>query len=100
MKPLALSMAVWATLCGHALAQVATVPEKLSLDEALRLAEARNPTFTAAKETVAMAEASGIAARQRPNPAFSFSSEGYPVGGSHQSFFNDQELVIRLDQEI
>jgi cobalt-zinc-cadmium efflux system outer membrane protein len=101
MKTLALSMAVWAALCGHALAQVATVPEKLSLDEALRVAEARNPTLAAAREMVAMAEASGVAARQRPNPAFSFDSEGYPFSESHRPpFFDDQELVVRLDQEI
>jgi len=100
MKTLVLSMAVWAAFCGPALAQVASVPEKLSLDEALRMAEARNPALAAAREMVAMAKASGVAARQRPNPAFSLSSEGYPFGGSHQSFFNDQELIIRLDQEI
>jgi len=100
MKTLALSMAVWAALCGQTLAQTAEVPQKLSLEDALRIAEARNPALAAARETVAAAEAAGLTARQRPNPAFSLSSEGYPLGASHESFFNDQELTVRLDQEI
>jgi cobalt-zinc-cadmium efflux system outer membrane protein len=100
MKTLAFSMVAWAVLSGHALAQVATLPEKLSLDEALRLAEARNPTLAAAREMEAVAEASGVAARPRPNPACSFDSEGYALSNGSGAFFNEQEVAIRIDQEV
>jgi outer membrane protein, heavy metal efflux system len=100
MKMFVFTMAAWAVLSGLAVAQVAIVPQKLSLDEALRIADERNPTLAAAREMVAVAEASGVAARQRPNPAFSLDSEGYAFSAGPGGAFDNQELVIRLDQEI
>jgi cobalt-zinc-cadmium efflux system outer membrane protein len=82
-------------------AQEPTIPEKLTLAQALTVALERNPTLTAARGDVDIASADRIGARLRPNPALTLDSEGYPLGqGGGQGFFNNQELTIRIDQEI
>lgn len=83
-------------------AQEPVVPERLSLDDALRIANDRNPLLAAARNEVDMAEAQRLDATLRPNPAFSFEAANYPLGGSapQPSFLNNQELTFRLDQEI
>lgn len=84
-----------------ALAQVAPIPQRLSLSEALRIAAERNPQATAARALVDIAEANRLDAQLRPNPAVSMESEGYPLfESSRGSFFNSQELTVRFDQEI
>jgi cobalt-zinc-cadmium efflux system outer membrane protein len=89
------------TTASYAHAQELIVPARLSLDEALRLANERNPTLSAARNAVEIAEAQRIDARLRPNPAVSFESAGYPLFDSPRpSFGNNQELTFRFDQEI
>ena len=92
---------LFAATAGHAYAQDLVVPQRLTLDEALRLASERNPNLAAARNTVEIAEAQRIDARLRPNPAVSFESEGYPLFQSPRpAFGNNQELTLRFDQEI
>ncbi|MFB3854059.1 MAG: TolC family protein [Vicinamibacterales bacterium] len=82
-------------------AQSRAVPSKLTVEEALRVAEAANPLVAAARESVAIARGELTAASRRPNPELSVSSEGYrPGAGGGTAFVDQQELVIRLDQEI
>lgn len=77
------------------------VPARLSLEEALRLANERNPDLAAARNGVEIAEARRFDARLRPNPAFSFESGSYPLFASPRpGFVNTQELTFRVDQEI
>lgn len=77
------------------------VPPRLSLDEALRLATERNPSLAAARNVVEIAESRRIDARVRPNPAVTFESGNYPLFESPRPPFADnQELTLRVDQEI
>src|SRR5262245_13136838 len=95
---LALSLGVAA---GSASAQEPIVPTRLSLDEALRIARERNPVLAAAKNDVEAAVAGRIDARLRPNPAFTIDSENYPLFNSNRpAFFNNQQLTVRIDQEL
>ncbi len=82
-------------------AQEPALPARLSLEDALRIAEARNPLVAVAKEAVAGAEADVTGASKRPNPAFSFLSEGYPGPQPSQGgFFDSQELSFAVQQEF
>jgi len=84
-----------------ALAQEAGVPPKLTLADALRLAEERSPAIAAARALVGVAEADVIGAKQRPNPLVAFTSEGYAFGaGERRPFLDGQEIVLHVDQEI
>ena len=86
---------------GIARAQTSDVPLRMTLDDALRLAAARNPTLAAARNVVEMAEGDRIGAELRPSPAMTLNGESYPVGVTPRpSFLNGQELTLRLDQEI
>jgi outer membrane protein TolC len=77
------------------------LPARLTLDEALRMALERNPSVAAARSGVEVAQAGRLGAGLRPNPAVTFESEGYPLFESPRPHFLDnQELTIRLDQEI
>lgn len=82
-----------------AVASAQTVPKELTLAEALRLARERNPSFAAARSMVEAAEADRITARQRPNPAFTFDSEGRSPFKS-SPLDDNHEYVFRLDQEL
>lgn len=85
----------------HANGQDFVIPARLSLEEALRLANDRNPNLAAARNAVEIADAGRIDARLRPNPAVSFESEGYPLfEPSRPAFINNQELTFRVDQEL
>ncbi|RPJ73926.1 MAG: TolC family protein [Acidobacteria bacterium] len=91
-----------ASLAGRpAAAQGVTVPDRLSLTEALRLALEHNPTLAAARQQWSLAASDQVVASQRPNPVFSFSSEGLtssrPAGLSR---WNGQELILQVEQEI
>ena len=75
------------------------VPRELTLADALRLAAERNPTLAAARNLVDAAEADRVTARQRPNPALTFDSEGASPFRT-QSAGDGHEYVVRADQEI
>ena len=61
----------------------------------------RNPLQAAARNEVERVEAARLAATTRPNPALTVEGEGYPLFESDRpSFFDDQELTIRYDQEL
>ena len=95
-----LSCAVWLG-ARPSFAQEPTIPERLPLSQALAIALERNPAVTVARGDVDIAAADRIGARLRPNPALTVDSEGYPPGKSDgPSFFNNQELTVRVDQEI
>jgi cobalt-zinc-cadmium efflux system outer membrane protein len=77
------------------------IPARLSLEDALRLATERNPNLAAARNSVEIATAGRIDAGLRPNPAFTFESGSYPLFESPRpSFIGNQEMTLRLDQEI
>lgn len=96
-----LFFALSVTTAAYARGQDLVVPARMTLDEALRLANERNPNLAAARNTVEMAEAQRIDAGLRPNPAVTFESAGYPLfESSRPSFGNNQELTFRFDQEI
>ncbi len=77
----------------------APVPAALSLEEALRLAEANNPRLAVARQEAALSDADVIEARQRPNPEFEIESEGFRPGAS-TGFANGQELSLRIAQPL
>lgn len=77
------------------------VPEKLTLDEAISLALARNPAMAAIRAESDIAAADQRQASLRPNPAFTFESSGFPLSSENRpGFFDGQEMTLRLDQEI
>ncbi len=77
------------------------VPDKLTLAEAVRIAVERNPSLTAVRSDIDIANAARLDASQRLNPAFTFESEGYPLSQNDRPpFFSSQELTFRFDQEI
>jgi outer membrane protein, heavy metal efflux system len=82
-------------------AQEPTLPATLSLEVALRLAEARNPQLVVAQETLGVAEADVAGSRKRLNPSFTLSSEGLPFSQQDRpSFFDNQELNVGIQQEF
>jgi len=89
------------TAIGSAFAQDPALPSRLSLDEALRLARERNPTLAAARNAVEIAESHRLDAQVRPNPAVTFETGNYPLFASPRPpFIDNQELTLRVDQEI
>jgi cobalt-zinc-cadmium efflux system outer membrane protein len=101
MKIVCWSVLFCLLIAGAAFAQApeAVIPARLSLDEALRIAEQRSPAMASARAVVAMASADQVRARTRPNPAFTFNSEGYG-SNTQPGFLDSQELSLRVDQEI
>lgn len=96
----ALCLAGWSLAPSPLLAQDATIPSRLSLVDALRLVEQRDPALAAVRGQVSVATAEAKTALQRPNPVLGFSSEGYrPWAGGGRSP-NEQETVIAISQEI
>jgi len=91
-----------ACLAGRpAAGQDANVPDRLSLAEALRLAIEHNPGLAAARHQWSIASSEQVAAAQRPNPVFAFSSEGLASSRlPGTSGWNGQELVLQVEQEI
>ena len=82
-------------------AQEPVIPAQLTLAQALTIALERNAALTAVRSEVDIAAADRLSARLRPNPALSIDSEGFPLGNGGQStFLNNQELTIRVDQEL
>jgi cobalt-zinc-cadmium efflux system outer membrane protein len=88
-------------LSGTLYAQEPALPARLSLEDALRIAEAHNPQLVVAQQGVVASEADVIAARKRPNPAFTLSSEGIPLSQKDRPpFFDNQELAFGVEQEL
>ena len=69
MKTLGFGLALCLALGAAVGAQETAIPARLTLDEALRIADERNPSLVSARAVVAMAEADVATARTRPNPA-------------------------------
>lgn len=89
------------TTVSSAFAQELVVPARLTMDDALRLARERNPTLAASRNAVEIAQADRVTAGTRPNPAFTFESGNYPLFESPRPpFLDNQELTLRLDQEV
>jgi outer membrane protein, heavy metal efflux system len=97
-----LSIAVAGLLLSAAVsAQDAALPARLSLDEALRLAEARNPQLAGLQYAVAASLAGQDAAARRPNPVLNITSEGFPFSEPDRPpFLDDQELTVSLQQDL
>jgi cobalt-zinc-cadmium efflux system outer membrane protein len=108
MRGPAAALLLSAALSWPAAAQVAPgpadavrVPERLTLDEAIRLAEARSPALLEARARVAVAEADALGAPKRPNPTLDVEFRGYPLFESDlPPFLDNQELTIAIDQEF
>ncbi|RPJ85081.1 MAG: TolC family protein [Acidobacteria bacterium] len=82
----------------HASGQEVPIPQRLTLADAIRIAQENNPTVAVARQEAALGEAEILAARQRPNPVLEAISEGYRSGSG--GFGNGQELTIQLSQEL
>jgi cobalt-zinc-cadmium efflux system outer membrane protein len=79
----------------------ARVPARLTLDEALRIAEARSPAIAAARTTTAIANADVVGAGKRPNPSITIDLQGWPLSQQDRPpFFDDQQLTVALEQEL
>jgi cobalt-zinc-cadmium efflux system outer membrane protein len=78
-----------------------SVPNELSFQKALELGLTNNPSLAAVQVGRQIAMADEITAGLRPNPVFLLNSESYSIFTSHPgSFFNNQELVTNVVQEI
>ena len=78
-----------------------TIPEKLTLPDAVRIAIERHPSVAAARNEVEAAQADRLTASRRLNPALTLNSEGYPLfQAPRPSFGDNQELIVRMDQEL
>lgn len=77
------------------------LPSFMSLKQALEIGLQNNAAFRAAQEAARVAEAEAVSARLRPNPVFLLNSESYPLYTTRPgSFFNNQELIMNISQEI
>ena len=77
------------------------VPARLTLAEALRIAEAASPVMAGARASVAMARSEVIGARERPNPTVEVESRGFPLFESNRpAFLDHQELTVAVSQEL
>lgn len=79
----------------------ARVPARLTLEDALRIAEARSPALESARAMVAIAEADALGARKWLNPSLSVESQGSPLfEPDHPPFLDNQELTVSIEQEF
>lgn len=77
------------------------IPAELTLAEALRIAEVANPVFRAFRNLAEIARADAVEAGSRPNPSIGVEGENYGVfSGNRPSFWNEQGLIVRFEQEI
>ena len=81
-------------------AQDSAIPSRLTLEEAIRLAVARNPSLAAARNDIEALEGDSMAASQRLNPAVTFEEEDLPIRANPGRFFGTQEITLRFDYEI
>ena len=81
--------------------QTVSVPQQLTLDDAMQLLLKHSPVLLRDQQNPAIARANLTQAGLRPNPTFELNSESYPLFESQPgSFFNNQELVLRAGQTI
>jgi cobalt-zinc-cadmium efflux system outer membrane protein len=82
--------------------ETGAIPEKLTLDKAVEIAVARNPTLAAARESVEMSRGDAVNAGLRPNPALNLQTENYPYFGQSNRgpFLQSQEMTARVDYEF
>lgn len=76
------------------------IPSRLTLEEAIRLAIARNPSIEAARNEIEALEGDSVAAQKRLNPALTFEEEDFPIRRNPGRFFGAQEITLRFDYEI
>jgi outer membrane protein, heavy metal efflux system len=76
------------------------IPSRLSLADALRIVQERHPALSVARDRVTAAEASTTTAKQRPNPAFSFASEGSKPWSAGGRSIDSQEMTLIVEQEF
>jgi cobalt-zinc-cadmium efflux system outer membrane protein len=108
MRGLAVAVLTAAVLPWAAAAQdapappgAARVPARLTMDEAIRLAESRSPALLEARARIAVAEAEALGAPRRPNPSLDVEFRGYPLFKSDlPPLLDNQELTIAVDQEF
>ena len=81
-------------------AQDSTIPSRLTLEEAIRLAVARNPSLAAVRNEIEALEGDSVAASQRLNPAVSIEEDNFPIRANPGRFFGTQEITLRFDYEI
>jgi cobalt-zinc-cadmium efflux system outer membrane protein len=94
-------VAVLAVGAAPVFAQDEPIPKDLPLDVAVRLALERNPTVAAAASSVAATEGQRLDVSQRLNPAVTVEGGNYPLfEPGRPAFFDNQELTVRVDQEI
>lgn len=93
-------IAVFGMVLGGVLyAQEPALPATLTLDDALRIAEARNPLVVFAQQGVVGSQADVTGAGKRLNPGFIFSSEGLSYSQpNHPPFVDNQELRFEVQQ--
>jgi cobalt-zinc-cadmium efflux system outer membrane protein len=108
MRGLAAASLLSVVLASPANAQVppaplaaARVPARLTLGEAIRLAESGSPALLQARARIAVAEAEALGAPKRPNPSLDVEFRGYPLlEPDLPPFLDNQELTIAVDQEF
>jgi cobalt-zinc-cadmium efflux system outer membrane protein len=77
------------------------VPARLTLDDALGLAEARSPILIEARAYTAAAQAEAVGASKRPNPSLNIEFRGYPLFEPDlPPVLDNVELTIAVDQEF
>ncbi len=81
-------------------AQEADIPARLTLQDAVRLAIARNPELAAARNEVQAEKGNMVAASKRPNPAATVQTEDFPIRAHPGPLFATQEITTRIDYEI
>ena len=82
-------------------ADAVRVPARLTLDDALRLAEARSPILIEARAYAAAAEAEAVGASKRPNPSLDIEFRGFPLFEPDlPPVLDNAELTIAVDQEF
>ena len=97
----AICLAGW-TVASAAGAQQAApdIPLRLSLADALRLVQERHPDLSIARDRVAAADATAAAATRRPNPMFTFDSEGSQPWSAGGRSIDSQEMIVAVEQEF
>jgi len=95
---------VWFAVLGVALggalhAQPPELPSTLTLEDALRIAEARSPLVVAAQQTVAASQADATGAGRHLNPSLAFSSEGL-FSQTDAPFADSQQIQLGVQQEF
>jgi outer membrane protein, heavy metal efflux system len=95
---------VWIAVLGVALggavhAQAPELPSKLSLEDALRIAEARSPLVVLAQQGVVVSQADVTGAGKRLNPSLAFSSEGL-LSQQNTPFVDSQQVQLGVQQEF